>query len=123
MAQVISFAKVKPFVKSPWSSATITNTRPLCTYMTGKCPIPVNCLSGKFPEVSRGGGMVTPYSRSIAVVFCQKMVFCQSDKIPTSTKTINIFVNIISMNSELMKNLKLTQTLLLINSFTLSQFS
>ena len=42
----------QPFVKSPGSS----NTRPPCTYMKGKFPTPVNCLSGKFP----GGGMVTP---------------------------------------------------------------
>ena len=42
--------------------------------------------------------------------FVKKMVFCQSDKIPTSTKTINIFVNISSMNSELVKIFKLTQT-------------
>ena len=46
----------QPFVKSPGSS----NTRPPCTYMKGKFPTPVNCLSGKFPGVSRGGGMVTP---------------------------------------------------------------
>ena len=46
----------QPFVKSPGSS----NTRPLCIYMKGKFPTPVNCLSGKFPGVSRGGGMVTP---------------------------------------------------------------
>ena len=45
----------QPFVKSPGSS----NTRPPCTYMKGKFPAPVNCLSGKFPGVSRGG-MVTP---------------------------------------------------------------
>ena len=45
----------QPFVKSPGSS----NTRPPCTYMKGKFPTPVNCLSGKFPGVSRGG-MVTP---------------------------------------------------------------
>jgi hypothetical protein len=38
----------QPFVKSPGSS----NTRPPCTYMKGKFPTPVNCLSGKF----RGGG-------------------------------------------------------------------
>ena len=42
----------QPFVKSPGSS----NTRPPCTYMKGKFPTPVNCLSGKFPGVSRGGG-------------------------------------------------------------------
>ena len=42
----------QPFVKSLGSS----NTRPLCTYMKGKFPTPVNCLSGKFPGVSRGGG-------------------------------------------------------------------
>ena len=46
----------QPFVKSPGSS----NTRPPGTYMKGKFPTPVNCLSGKFPGVSRGGGMVTP---------------------------------------------------------------
>jgi hypothetical protein len=45
----------QPFVKSPGSS----NTRPPCTYMKGKFPTPVNCLSGKFPGVSQGG-MVTP---------------------------------------------------------------
>jgi hypothetical protein len=32
------------------------NTRPLCMYMKGKFPTPVNGLSGKFPGVSRGGG-------------------------------------------------------------------
>ena len=32
---------------------------PRCTYMTGKFPNPVNCLSHKFPGVFRGG-MVTP---------------------------------------------------------------
>jgi hypothetical protein len=42
----------QPFVKSPGSF----NTRPPCTYMKGKFPTPVNCLSGKFPGVSRGGG-------------------------------------------------------------------
>ena len=42
----------QPFVKSPGSS----NIRPPCTYMKGKFPTPVNCLSGKFPGVSRGGG-------------------------------------------------------------------
>ena len=41
----------QPFVKSLGSS----NTRPPCTYMKGKFPAPVNCLSGKFPGVSRGG--------------------------------------------------------------------
>jgi hypothetical protein len=46
----------QPFVKSPGSS----NTRPPCTYMKGKFPTPVNCLSGKFPGVSGGGWMVTP---------------------------------------------------------------
>ena len=40
----------QPFVKSPGSS----NTRPPCTYMKGKFSTPVNCLSGKFPGVSRG---------------------------------------------------------------------
>ena len=48
----------QPFVKSPGSS----NTRPPCTYMKGKFPTPVNCLSGKFPGVSRGGG--DGYSRN-----------------------------------------------------------
>jgi hypothetical protein len=38
------------------------------------------------------------YAWEYSVAFYQKMVFCQNDKIPASTKTINIFVNIISMN-------------------------
>jgi hypothetical protein len=57
----------QPFVKSPGSS----NTRPPCTYMKGKFPAPVNCLSVKFPGESRGGGdgysrnwlMHNPFSR------------------------------------------------------------
>ena len=44
----------QPFVKSPGSS----NTRPPCTYMKGKFPTPVNCLSGKFLRVSRGGWLL-----------------------------------------------------------------
>jgi hypothetical protein len=55
----------QPFVKSPGSS----NTRPPCTYMKGKFPTPVNCLSGKFPGVFRGGGgMVTPGIDSCIII-------------------------------------------------------
>ena len=50
--KICGWGSGQPFVKSPGSS----NTRPPCTYMKGKFPTPVNCLSGKFPGVSRGGG-------------------------------------------------------------------
>jgi hypothetical protein len=56
--QICGWDSGQPFVKSPGSS----NTRPPCTYMKDKFPTPVNCLLGKFPGVSRGGG--DGYSRN-----------------------------------------------------------
>ena len=86
----------QPFVKSPGSS----NTRPPCTYMKGKFPTPVNCLSGKFQGVSRGGGVVTP-----GIDSC---INTRRYLPPQTTNTINILCKY--SFHELMKNLKLTQT-------------
>jgi hypothetical protein len=57
----------QPFVKSPGSS----NTRPPCTYMKGKFPTPVNCLSGKFPGVSRGGGWLLQELTHALIPLCE----------------------------------------------------
>ena len=84
----------QPFVKSPGSS----NTRPPCTYMKGKFPAPVNCLSGKFPGVSRGG-MVTPGIDSCitAVIGHVDILYTQAPRVSVNmhTKLYVFFCNFV----------------------------
>jgi hypothetical protein len=69
--KICGWGSGQPFVKSLGSF----NTRPRCTYMKGKFPTPVNCLSGKFPGVSQGGGMVTHALHGMHSGLSQKLLY------------------------------------------------